>query len=102
MGVPPGSLISPSADGLQIEPFAVTKRQAMALVAMPKLVQRWLFHGWVTVVRRGGKGRETIIDYQSLKAAYERLKRGEEPPPLPSEIKIKLLQSRSDCHHVRS
>lgn len=69
------------------EPLAVTKQEAFRLVAMPKLVQRWLHHGWVEVVRQGGRGCETVIDYQSLKDAYGRFKRGEEPPLLPSEVR---------------
>jgi phage terminase Nu1 subunit (DNA packaging protein) len=54
---------------------------------MPKLVQRWHYHGWIDVVRKGGRGRETMFDFQSVKEAYERFKRGEQPPPLPSEEK---------------
>jgi len=72
---------------ITVEPLAVTKSDAFRVIGMPKLVQRWLHHGWVEIVRQGGRGCETVIDYQSLKAAYERFKRGEEPPPLPSEIK---------------
>ena len=68
-----------------LEPLAITKRDAFAAVAMPKLVQRWLHHGWIEVVRKGGRGCETVLDYQSLKNAYERFKRGEHPPLLPSE-----------------
>lgn len=88
MGNAPASLAA-SADGIHIEPFAVTKREAMRLVGMPKLVQRWLFHGWVIVVRQGGRGCETMIDFESLENAYNRLKKGEQPPLLPSEIKSK-------------
>ena len=68
-----------------LEPLAVTKKDAFRIVPMPKLVQRWLFHGWVDIVRQGGRGCETVLDFQSLKAAYERFKRGEHPPLLPSE-----------------
>jgi hypothetical protein len=71
--------------GLVAEPLAVTKRDASVLVRSPKLVQRWLFYGWLLVVRRGGPGRQTLIDYKSLVAAYERYARGDEPPLLPSE-----------------
>ena len=61
----------------------------MLMVGMPKVVQRWLYHGWVEVVRPGGRGCEMVIDYQSLKTAYHRYKRGETPPPLPSELVTK-------------
>ena len=70
-----------------LEPLAITKGDAFKLVAMPKLVQRWLHYGWVEIVRQGGRGCETVIDYQSLKAAYVRFKRGEHPPLLPSETR---------------
>ncbi len=70
-----------------IEPLAVTKEDAFRLVGMPKLVQRWLHHGWVEIVRQGGRGSETVIDYQSLKVAYMRFKAGEHPPLLPSELR---------------
>jgi hypothetical protein len=78
----------------QFEPLAVTRQQACALVAYPKLVQRWLYwtrHSasqdqcWLRIVRNGGRGTETLIDYVSLKAAYERFRNGDEPPLLPSE-----------------
>jgi hypothetical protein len=72
---------------LMIEPLAVTKKDAFRIVGMPKLVQRWLHYGWVEIVRKGGRGRETIIDFQSLKRAYELYRKGEEPPPLPSEAR---------------
>ena len=38
-----------------------------------------MYHGWIDIVRPGGRGRETVIDYQSLKNAYDRFKRGEQP-----------------------
>lgn len=71
------------------EPLAVTKTQAMRMVAMPKLVQRWLHHRWIEIVRPGGRGCETVIDFQSLKVAYQRFRKGEQPPPLPSELRAK-------------
>ncbi len=76
----------------ELRPLAVTKRQAFKLLNMPKLVQRWLYWSregrsespWVEIVVEGTRGRETVIDYGSLVAAYERYKRGEQPPPMPS------------------
>ncbi len=38
---------------LIIEPLAITKKDAFRVVGMPKLVQRWLHHGWVQIVREG-------------------------------------------------
>ena len=68
-----------------LEPLAITKKDASRSLAMPKLLQRWLYHGWLIIVRQGGRGCETVIDYASFKTAYERFKRGEQPPLLPSE-----------------
>ena len=67
-------------------PLAVTKADAFELFRSPKIVQRWLFYGWIRIVRQGGRGCRTLIDYQSIVSAYERYLQGEEPPPLPSEI----------------
>jgi hypothetical protein len=72
---------------MELEPLAVTKSDAFRMVAMPKLVQRWMHHGWIEIVRKGGRGCETVIDYQSLKNAYCRFKKGEHPPFLPSEAR---------------
>jgi hypothetical protein len=77
-----------------LEPLAVSKRHAYVLIGYPKLVQRWLYWSrraktpeerWVIIVREGKRGTETLIDYQSLKSAYQKFKNGIEPPKLPSE-----------------
>jgi hypothetical protein len=73
---------------INLDPFAICKKTALQLLGSPKVGQRMLYHGWITVVREGGRGCTTIIDYQSLKLAYQRWLNGEEPPPLPSEVKI--------------
>jgi hypothetical protein len=82
----------------QIEPLAVTRQRACELVASSKLVQRWLYwtrhaespeKGWLQIVRSGGRGTETLIDYASLKAAYDRYRKGDEPPVLPCERRSK-------------
>jgi hypothetical protein len=77
------------------EPLAVTKNTAMKMTAMPKLVQRWLHYDWIEIVRPGSRGRETIIDFASLKAAYGRYRNGEHPPLLPSEARAATLNPRS-------
>ena len=82
------------SETFRIEPFAISKRRAYELVGYPKLVQRWLFHSrraatekekWVKIVRDGRQGSETLIDFQSLRQAYDRFVNGELPPLLPSE-----------------
>ena len=83
-----------NSETFRIEPFAVSKRRAFELLGYPKLVQRWLYWSrraktpqelWVTIVREGGRGVETLIDFQSLKKAYQRFINGEEPPRMPCE-----------------
>lgn len=82
----------------QYEPLAVTRQRAYELVAYTKLVQRWLYwtrhadspeKAWLQIVRPGGRGTETLIDYASLKEAYVRFRDGDEPPLLPSERRAK-------------
>ncbi len=67
------------------------------MLSMPKLVQRWLYWSrkgrcespWLEIVEEGQRGRETVIDYASLVAAYERYKKGDRPPPMPCEVRSK-------------
>jgi len=76
------------------EPLAVSKEDAYRLVGATKIVQRWLYWSrraksqgecWVVIVQEGARGRKTLIDFESLKQAYNRFKSGEQPPLLPSE-----------------
>jgi hypothetical protein len=67
----------------------------MQMTAMPKLVQRWLYYDWVEVVRPGNRGREAVIDFASLKAAYARYRNGDHPPLLPSEARAANLNASS-------
>ncbi len=76
------------------EPFAVTKSEAYRIVGYPKLVQRWLYwtkrsKPWIIVARQGGRGSATLIDFSSLKNAYQRFLAGEKPPLMPCELKEK-------------
>lgn len=82
------------SSGQIIESLSVTKRRAYELTSYTKLVQRWLYWSrhattpadrWLIIAREGGRGRETLIDYASLKVAYQRFLNGEEPPLMPSE-----------------
>lgn len=75
-------------------PLAVTKADAIHLTRMPSVFRRWHHYGWIEVVRPGGRGRGTIIDYASLVEAYERFKKGEQPPLLPSELRAEARRNR--------
>jgi hypothetical protein len=86
-------------EGVSLEPFAVTKAQAYRLVGQTKLVQRWLYwtrqsQPWLVIAREGAR-KPTLIDLASLKHAYSRYLAGEEPPPLPSELKQKKQRRES-------
>jgi len=70
-----------------IQPFMVTRKILFTIFSSPRLVMRMIAAGWVVEVRRGGPGREALFDFQSAQDAYARLKRGEEPPLLPCEIR---------------
>jgi hypothetical protein len=70
---------------LDQEPFCVTRRKLFTLFGSPRLTQRMIAAGWITAIRPGAPGRETLYDFQSAKAAFHRLKNGEEPPLLPCE-----------------
>lgn len=60
-------------------PFLVTRRQLNSLFASRQLVRDMLAAGWLTVIRPGGPGRETLFSYEAAQAAYDRLKCGEKP-----------------------
>ena len=79
-------------------PFAVTKRTLNQLFASSRIVQRMLADGWFEVVRAGGPGRPTLYDYQSALRAFQKLKEGCEPPPLPCERKVSLPSTNIHTH----
>ena len=53
------------------------------LFASPRLVDRMIAAGWIKIIRKGKPGRETLYDYNSAACSFQRLKNGDEPPPLP-------------------
>lgn len=81
-----------SAIGDSLSPFMVTRATLKTLFGSPRLTQRMVAAGWFTVVRPGGPGRESLYDYASAQAAFERFKAGEEPPLLPCELLKKADQ----------
>jgi len=91
-----------------MNPFALTRRQMEASLPSPKLIQRMIYSSahktdvnrWLEVIRKGKPGCPLLVSFESFQAACERIRRGEIPPPLPSERKRKP-QSRPDDgkHH---
>lgn len=62
--------------------FLVTRQSLNRQFASPGLVRRMISANWISVVRKGGPGRETLYDFASAQLAFERFKSGEEPLPL--------------------
>ncbi len=71
-----------------MRPFALTKKQAIAVLGSAKLVDRMLWatrHAngrWFNIIRGG---RDLLLDTQSVEIAYARLADGEQPPLMSSE-----------------
>ncbi len=53
-----------------IEPLVVTKYQAEKMLGSPQMLKRLIAARWVIVVRKGSRGRATLI-VESLKKAYQ-------------------------------
>jgi hypothetical protein len=89
-------------------PRALKKRAAAQyLGGSIKLIDRMLFatrHGehWVDIVSNieGTPGRDVLIDRESLDAAYERLRNGEEPPLRPSEARYRVSRHTIKSGHT--
>lgn len=80
-----------------VRPLVINKRTLVTVFGgATKFVDRLLHaaryapeSGWLVVPRPGSPGVECLIDTASAEAAYRRFKAGEEPPPLPSELRAK-------------
>jgi hypothetical protein len=77
-----------------IPPFQVTRKQLNALFNSPQLVKQMTDAGWITAVRPGKPGRETLYDYQSAANAYARLQAGEEPQPMTKTENHQLQEAK--------
>jgi len=64
---------------IAVDPFIITRRQLHGLFASRQLVRAMIAAGWLTVIRPGGPGRETLFSYESAQTAFDRLKIGEMP-----------------------
>ena len=68
-------------------PLGVTQDEAIALLKSQKIFKRAIHAGWIEPVIQGGLGRTSVFDYGDLLKLWERLRRKEFPPKLPSETK---------------
>jgi predicted DNA-binding WGR domain protein len=71
----------------KLPPIAVTQAEAIDLIKSEKIFKRALRAGWIKPVVQGGLGRASIFDYGDIVRLWERLKTGEFPPKLPSELR---------------
>ena len=86
-------------------PLLLRRRDIVAILGSPKLVQRMLFataHGassgetWLEEVRPDGRTRHRLYTRLSVERAYARLCAGECPPLLPSERRSASTQSTNE------
>jgi hypothetical protein len=79
-----------------VNPFAIKRADFLRLLGSPLLGRRILYaadHGmspWcdlLKTVRKGGRGSERLLDFESAQACYEQFRDGQMPPLLPCEQK---------------
>lgn len=89
-------------DSIFILPAIVDKKFARQYLTSPSLVNRMLWatrytdDPWLEIVlnREGSCNAQTLIYSGSLDLAVERLRRGEEPPHIPSKSRPKTTRPR--------
>lgn len=72
---------------LGVLPAFVEKKTARWVLGSEVLLKRAMQAGRLTIVRQGGRGRSTLIDYESLLRLVEFIREGGQLPLLPSEKK---------------
>jgi len=72
---------------LGIAPAFVTKPEAQYILGSPVLLKRAMHAKRLTIVRQGGRGRSTLIDYPSVQDVVQFIRSGGELPLLPSEAR---------------
>lgn len=77
-----------------LKPFQVTRKQLHEVFNSPQLVKLMIAADWITAVRPGKPGRETLFDYQSAANAYARLQAGEEPQPATKMGNLQLQEAK--------
>jgi hypothetical protein len=79
-----------------MNPFAIKRADFLRLLGSPLMGRRILYaadHGiapWcdlLKTVRKGGRGSERLLDYDSARVCYEKIRDGQMPPLLPCEQK---------------
>ena len=91
---------SPTVPGLpgisphSIAPLAITRDQAITMLGSARLVQRMLYVSaralspkdvWLELIP-DGRAHHRLITMASVEASFARLRAGEVPQPLPSEV----------------
>jgi hypothetical protein len=87
---------------VQVNPFVIKRADFLRLLGSPLIGRRVLYaadHGlspWcdlLKTIRRGGRGSERLLDYESARACYEQILVGHMPPLMPCEV-VGLGQNR--------
>jgi hypothetical protein len=89
-----------------VKPLVVNKRVLVVVFGgATKLVEQLLSvssrepsSNWLDIVRPGSPGVEVLVDRASVERAYARIKNGELPPLLPSQIRAKSVEQRPATH----
>jgi len=83
---------------VQVKPFVVKRADFLRLMGSPLIGRRVLYaadHGvppWcdlLKTIREGGRGSERLLDYESARSCYEKIRAGIMPPLLPCETAAK-------------
>lgn len=64
-------------------PLLLTRKDLIAVLRSPRLVDGIIRAGWLCAVRHGARGRGALYTAESVRRAYERLAAGEMPLPPP-------------------
>jgi hypothetical protein len=93
--VHPASAQEGYAGSLGFPKLNLTTKEAMRAIGSPRLFQRLRYHRWIQPLF---PSRDALYPWTRIKAAQERMERGDLPPLLPSEIKAKAMRlSERQC-----
>ena len=70
-------------------PFNVSTAEAIRLFGSVKLFRRMRHAGWIRPLEPSAPGRPSLYPFSRLVAAQERLERGDFPPLLPSDARLR-------------
>ena len=84
-----------------ISPAFVTKPEAQYILGSPALLKRAMHAKRLTIIRQGGRGCSTLIDYPSVQDVVQFIRNGGELPLLPSETRQSAQLTASSKGGIR-